>query len=138
MSAKSRLFKVNLIDLINQLWWSCKNCILRSCINHLNISMTLKGLLHYVTLCFGYKNVARRHIDGGRPHWTDILKGLLRHIFVEMGQRGCCIRSPLAAKLLHVVLFHDYITQPDIKKSSPFHTCDLSLHWVSAMSVHYF
>ena len=31
-------------------------------------------------------------------------------------QRGCCFRSPLATKLLHMVLFHDDFTQPDVKK----------------------
>ena len=43
-------------------------------------------------------------------------------------QRGCCIWSPLATRLLHNVLFHDDITQPDLKKSSPWCSCDLSLY----------
>ena len=53
-------------------------------------------------------------------------------------QRGCCIRSPLATKLLHTVLFREDITQLEQKNSSPWYTCDLSLHQVSAISVHYF
>ena len=53
-------------------------------------------------------------------------------------QRGCCIRSPLARKLLHVFLFHEDNTQRDLNNSSPWYACDLSLHWVSAMYVHYF
>ena len=34
-------------------------------------------------------------------------------------ERGCCIRSHLATKLLHVVLFHEDITQRDLKKCRP-------------------
>ena len=34
---------------------------------------------------------------------------------VGEGQRGCCIRSPLATKLLHGVLFPEDITQQDLK-----------------------
>ena len=45
-------------------------------------------------------------------------------------QRGCCIRSPLATKLLHVLLFLEDNTQRDLKNSSPWYTCDLSLHQV--------
>ena len=59
-------------------------------------------------------------------------------IFLLAFKRGCCIRSPLATKLLHVVLFCEDNTQRDLKKSSPWYTCDLSLHRVSAMSVHCF
>ena len=44
----------------------------------------------------------------------------------------------LATKLLHVVLFHEDITQQDLKKSSPWYPCDKRLHRVSAMLVHYF
>ena len=47
-------------------------------------------------------------------------------------------RSPLATKLLHIVLYQDDITQPDLKKSSPWRTCDLSLYKVTAIFVHYF
>ena len=53
-------------------------------------------------------------------------------------KRGCCIRSPLVTKLFEVVLLHEDVTQPELKKSSPLYTCDLSLHRVSALSVHYF
>ena len=59
---------------------------------------------------------------------------------VGEGQRGCCIRSPLATKLLHGVLFPEDITQQDLKNLAlgiQF-TCDKKLHQVSAMSVHYF
>ena len=34
-------------------------------------------------------------------------------------KRGCCIRSPLATKLLHTILFHEDITQLEQKNSSP-------------------
>ena len=44
----------------------------------------------------------------------------------------------LVTKLLHIVLFHEDITQPDLKSSSPWYKCDLRLHRVSAMLVHYF
>ena len=50
----------------------------------------------------------------------------------------CCIASPLATKLLHIVLFHEDITQLKQKNYSRWYTRDLSLHWVSAMLVHYF
>ena len=56
----------------------------------------------------------------------------------NLAQRGCCIRSPLATKLLHTVLFHEDITQLEQKNSSPWYTCDRSLHRVSVISVHYF
>ena len=48
---------------------------------------------------------------------------------------GCCIWSPLATKLLHVVLIHEDITQHYLKKSS---LGDKSLRQVLAMLVHYF
>ena len=32
-------------------------------------------------------------------------------------KRGCCIRSPLATKLLHVVLFHEDNTQRELTKN---------------------
>ena len=53
-------------------------------------------------------------------------------------KRGCCIRSPLVTKLYEVVLLREDLTQRDLKNSRPWYTCDLSLHRVSAMSVHYF
>ena len=40
-------------------------------------------------------------------------------------------------KLFEVVLLHGDITQRDLKNSSPWYTCDLSPHQVSAMLVHY-
>ena len=33
-------------------------------------------------------------------------------------------RSPLATKLVHIVLFHDDITQRDLKKSTTWYTCE--------------
>ena len=53
-------------------------------------------------------------------------------------QKGLLHYVTLATKLLHVVLFHDDITQRDLKKSSSWYTSDPSLNRVSAMSVHYF
>ena len=53
-------------------------------------------------------------------------------------KRGWCIRSPLVTKLFEVVLLSEDVTQRDLKNSSSWCTCDLSLHQVSAMSVHYF
>ena len=53
-------------------------------------------------------------------------------------QWGCCIRSTLAMKLLHIVLLHEDNTQQDLKNSSPMYTCDKNLHQLSAMLVHYF
>ena len=53
-------------------------------------------------------------------------------------QRGWCIRSTLATKLLHIVLLHEDNTQQDLKNSSPRYTYDKNLHQLSAMLVHYF
>ena len=50
---------------------------------------------------------------------------------VELGQL-------LVTKLFETVLLHEDITQLEQKNSSPWYTCDLSLHQVSAMYVHYF
>ena len=46
----------------------------------------------------------------------------------QLIKRGCCIRSPLAAKLLHA----------DESNKSSHWLCNLGLHRVSAMSVHHF
>ena len=43
---------------------------------------------------------------------TEDQKGGTRHM-----KRGCCIRSPLATKLLHVVLFHEDNTQRELTKN---------------------
>ena len=49
--------------------------------------------------------------------------GLLHHITFAM-------------KLLHVVVFHEDITQRDLKKASPWYTtCDLRLHQVSVIDL---
>ena len=48
-------------------------------------------------------------------------------------QRGYCIRSPLVTKLFEVVLVNEDVTRPELKNSSPWCTCDLSLNQVSAM-----
>ena len=53
-------------------------------------------------------------------------------------QKGLLHYVTLATKLLHVVLFHEDITQLEQKKSSPWYTCNESLHQVLAMLVHYF
>ena len=53
-------------------------------------------------------------------------------------QKGLLHYVILATKLLYVILFHEDITQQDLKISSPWYTCDKSLHQVSTMSVHYF
>ena len=46
--------------------------------------------------------------------------------------------SPMVTKLLQVLLLLEDITQRDRIKSSPWYTCNISWHQVSAMSVHYF
>ena len=66
------------------------------------------------------------------------IKGMNLLVNCNPSQRGCCIMSALATQLLHIILFHDDIMQLDLKKFSPWYTCDTSLHRVSAISVHYF
>ena len=52
--------------------------------------------------------------------------------------KGLLYYVTLATKLFEVVLLHKDITQLEQKNSSPWYTCDQSLHRVSAISVHYF
>ena len=56
----------------------------------------------------------------------------------ECAQKGLLHYVTLATKFLHVFLFHEDITQKDLKNSRLWYTCGLSPHRVLAISVHYF
>ena len=92
--------------------------------------------LHFIlTFCFLIKKSLKKYAKIGKVYKISFgqlpIKILISLTYLVY------VMSPLVTKLFLVVLIHKNITQLDLKKSRPWYTCDLSLHQVSAMSVHY-
>ena len=90
-----------------------------------DVSRKFQDVLRYFLVCSMYVSI------GCFKRASRVFQGY----FME---RGCSGLSHLVTKVLLVVLLQEDITDRDLKKSRPWYTCDLSLHQVSAMSVHYF
>ena len=101
--------------------------------------MNLQTQFYYVvpqsieTFSFNLQSIALLHYRAKRISLDHMRNISNDQLFFSWLQRDCCIRPPLVTKLSEVVWLDEDVTQPDLKKSSPWYTWDLSLCQVSAL-----
>ena len=109
------------------LGWGCDN-FKNTFWDHIFQLTTIKATFVFATSIFSYPLTGISLCIRRFPHSFLVVKEGVKNAQRGGPQRGCCIRSSLATKLLHVVLFlfHEDNSQRELKKIA------LGLHVIEA------